>query len=332
MLTIAVSSRALFNMDCSHDIFVTQGKDAYNTHMRENEFTPFSEGPAFNLVKKLLALNTPGLPKRDRVEVILLSRNSPDAGIRVMNSAKHHNLNIESAVFSPGNKRFNYVAALGAHLFLSTNEEDVQLAVQNGLAAATMPTTKNHTNHCNDDVVRIAFDGDSVLFSDESDQYFLEHGLDLFRQNEEQQSNVPMKAGPFKHFLKELSNLQKTYPSDELPIKIALVTARGAPAHERVLKTLRSWDISLDEAIFAGGAPKGPLLKAFGADIFFDDTKKHIVNAALHDVTAGHVPYGIGMGGINYSSRKEMPPENVSDHEVIKINEVAQISKSRHKP
>lgn len=314
MLTIAVSSRALFNMDASHQIFLNDGIDAFNKHMRDNEFHPFEEGSAFDLVKKLLALNTPGASKHDRVNVILLSRNSPDAGIRVMNSAKYHNLNIESAVFAPGNNRFNYISALGAHLFLSTNEEDVVLAIENGLAAATMPTIKSNFSLARDDVIRFAFDGDSVLFSDESDQYFLEHGLEKFRENERVHSDVPMQAGPFKIFLKELSNLQKMFPRDELPIKIALVTARGAPAHERVLKTLRSWDISLDEAIFAGGAPKGPLLKAFGADIFFDDTKKHIHNAELHNVTAGHVPNGSGIGITG--SRREIPliaAPNISD-------------------
>lgn len=294
MLTIAVSSRALFHMDDGHKIYEDRGVDAYDAYMRSTEMTPLRPGAAFPLIKKLLALNTIGTPK-DRVEVILLSRNSPDAGIRVMKSVKHHGLSIDRAVFVQGSDRFRYAEAMGAHLFLSANPNDVRDAIQNGLAAATM-MSKPGESVGTSSLVKIAFDGDSVLFSDEADEIFRHHGLEHFTASEKNNASVPLMAGPFKIFITEIAKLQKEYPRDELPIKIALVTARGMPTHERVLITLRSWGIRLDEAIFAAGRSKGPFLRAFGADIFFDDTMHNVDNALAHDIPTGHVPYGSGHG------------------------------------
>lgn len=295
MLTVAISSRSLFQMDESHSIFIEDGQSLFNDHMRDNEHIPLQKGSAFSLVKKLLQLNSKEKTGRDKVEVILLSRNSPEAGIRVMNSIKHYGLDIECAVFTQCSDRFAYASALGAHLFLSTNAEDVSLAIKNGIAAATMPT-RGVVTSIDDEFVRIAFDGDSVLFSADSDHYFKEHGLEKFKSEEERQSNVPLNSGPFRNFICELARLQREFPKDRMPIKIALVTARGAPAHERVLKTLRTWGVTLDEAVFAGGRSKGPLLKAFGADIFFDDAQHNIANANLHNIVSGHVPFGPGHG------------------------------------
>ena len=294
MLTIAVSSRALFHMEDGHKIFLEQGADAFDAYMRDKEATPLRQGAAFPLVKKLLALNTKGI-KRDRVEVILLSRNSPDAGIRVMHSVQHYGLDIERAVFAQGSDRFRYAQALGAQLFLSVNPADVEASIQKGLAAATMVARETKMND-DDAVVRIAFDGDSVLFSNESDLVFQEEGLAKFTSSEVAKANIPLQAGPFKPFLEALSQMQQEFPAENVPLKIGLVTARGCPAHERVLKTLRTWNIRLDEAIFAGGRPKGPLLKAFGADVFFDDAPRNIENAAQHDIASGQVPYGNGHG------------------------------------
>lgn len=294
MLTIAVSSRALFHMDESHAIFERDGQAKFDAHMRETEATPLPQGSAFPLIKKMLGLNTPGR-RRDRVEVVLISRNSQDAGLRVMHSLKHHGLDIDCALFGQGSDRVRYAEALGAHLFLSANKVDVEAAIKRGLAAATV-AHQGAANSTGDGVLRFAFDGDSVLFSDEAERVYRTHGLDGFRDSEVSKAAVPMPPGPFKAFIQELSGLQKTFETDKLPLRIALVTARGGPAAERVLRTLRSWGVRLDEAIFADGKAKGPLLEAFGADIFFDDTMANIQSARLSNITSAHVPYGAGNG------------------------------------
>lgn len=294
MLTIAVSSRSLFHIEDGNQIFETQGQAAFDAYMREKENIPLRPGAAFPLVQKLLALNNLRNPSEPKgVEVVMLSRNSPDAGMRAMNSVHHYGLDIERAVFSCGADRFKYAKALGAHLFLSANAADVKNAVDHGIAAATL-VPRESADSQQDNTVRIAFDGDSVLFSDEADECYRRDGLVAFRQNEVDKADIPLGAGPFKSLLQELHNLQMTLPREQSPLRVALVTARGMPAHARVLHTLRSWGIHLDEAIFAAGAPKGQLLKAFGADIFFDDTQKNISSALEHDVLSGHVPFGAG--------------------------------------
>lgn len=285
-------------MEDGNAIFEKQGQAAFNEYMRDKENTPLRPGTAFHLVKKLLAVNAV-LPesgdKTKGVQVVLLSRNSPEAGMRIMNSIEHYGLSIERAVFSQGADRFRYAKALGAHLFLSANPKDVQIAVSQGLAAATMLPAEREVD-ASDSVVRIAFDGDSVLFSSEADEMYQQHGLDVFRESETRNAAVPLGAGPFKVFLERLCELQNCFEEGQAPIKIALVTARGMPSHARVIHTLRSWAIKVDEAIFAAGQPKGKLLEAFGADIFFDDTEKNIDSARSHDVVSGHVPYGNGQG------------------------------------
>lgn len=296
MLTIAVSSRALFHIEDGNDIFESQGQEAFNQYMRSKENVPLRPGAAFPLVKKLLALNSVKSPApRDRVDVILLSRNSPDAGMRVRNSIEHYGLDIERAVFCQGADRFRYAKALGAHLFLSANPGDVQAAIGHGIAAATiLPAEREDT--LDESQIRIAFDGDSVLFNSEADDCYRENGLEAFRQHEIEKAHIPLGDGPFKQFLQALHDLQKQFPVEASPVKVGLVTARGMPSDARVLHTLRHWGIHLDEAIFCGGLAKGPLLRAFGADIFFDDTLKNIDSAVSHDVCSGHVPYGSGHG------------------------------------
>lgn len=294
MLKIAVSSRSLFHIEDGNRIFETEGQEAFDAYMRAKEDTPLRPGAAFPLVKKLLALNhfrDKSLPKG--VQVVMLSRNSPNAGMRAMNSVQHYGLDIEQAVFCKGADRFRYAKSLGAHLFLSANARDVKSAVDHGVAAATLlPSEQN--DETLDQGVRIAFDGDSVLFSSEADEHYRSHGLDAFRQHEVEKAAVPLGAGPFKAALQALHELQQTLPKDSDLMRIALVTARGMPAHSRVIKTLRSWGIEVDEAIFAAGAPKGRLLEAFKADIFFDDTPKNIASAQEYHVLGGHVPYGEG--------------------------------------
>lgn len=291
-LVIAVSSRALFNLDESHTIFEKAGVDAYCHHQVENEDTPLNPGVAFGLVKKLLALNEHN-PANPRVEVILLSRNSADTGLRIFNSIKYHELDIERAAFTSGECTHPYISAFGTHLFLSAEPEDVRKALEAGFAAATiLPSSNKPTLTNNHSQLRIAFDGDAVLFSDESERIYKQKGLEAFNGNEVMDAKRPLPGGPFKNFLALLHQIQLEYPADKSPIRTALITARGAPAHERVIRTLRAWNIRIDEALFLGGKDKGEFLKAFGADIFFDDQQKHCESARQH-VATGHVPHGV---------------------------------------
>ncbi|MCX4191315.1 5'-nucleotidase [Methylophaga sp. OBS1] len=289
-LVVAISSRALFDLDESHRIFEEQGTEAYCRHQIENEDVPLAPGGAFNLARKLLALNDNN-PKTPKVEIILLSRNSADTGLRVFNSIQHHELSIIRAVFTSGSSPYRYVAPFGANLFLSTSPEDVAMALEAGIAAATI-LPSNVGNNPESEELRIAFDGDAVVFSDDSEKIYKEKGLEAFTENETQTAREPLPGGPFKDFLMALNRIQTEYPENDAPIRTALVTARSAPAHERVIRTLRAWDIRIDEAIFLGGKAKGPFLKAFGADIFFDDQEQHCHSAKEH-VATGHVPHGI---------------------------------------
>jgi 5'-nucleotidase len=289
-LVVAISSRALFDLDESHQVFEEQGTEAYCQHQIENEDVPLAPGGAFNLAKKLLALNDNN-PKTPKVEIILLSRNSADTGLRVFNSIQHHKLSITRAVFTSGSSPYRYVAPFGANLFLSTSPEDVAMALNAGIAAATI-LPPHVGNNSDTEQLRIAFDGDAVLFSDDSERIFKEKGLQAFTENEQQTARQPLPGGPFKDFLMALNRIQTEYPENSSPIRTALVTARSAPAHERVIRTLRAWDIRIDEAIFLGGMAKGPFLKSFGADIFFDDQEQHCLSAQEH-VATGHVPHGV---------------------------------------
>ena len=288
-LVIGIASRALFDLSASHEVFEQQGVDAYCQYQIANEDQPLGPGVAFHLARKLLALND-GDPAHPRVEVILLSRNSSDTGLRIFNSIRHHGLDITRAVFTSGESPFRYVPAFGAHLFLSANPDDVRQALESGYAAATILPSNVSTNET--DQLRIAFDGDAVLFSDEAERVFKENGLQAFSDSERQAAHQPLRGGPFKTFLAMLHHIQSEYPADKAPIRTALVTARGAPAHERVIRTLREWNIRLDESVFLAGMDKGPFLQAFGADIFFDDQRKHCESARQH-VATGHVPHGV---------------------------------------
>lgn len=288
-LVVAISSRALFDLDASHQVFETQGLDAYRQYQIEQEDQVLAKGGAFVLVEKLLRLNQQPEPAQ-RVEVILLSRNSSDTGLRVFNSIEHYGLPITRAAFTSGVNPYQYVSAFGAQLFLSIDRVDVELALKNGIAAAIILPSKTH--HADDDTVRIAFDGDAVLFSDESERTYQTEGLKKFAEIEKAKAHEPLIGGPFKSFLSALNNIQSEFPETQSPIRTALVTARSAPAHERVVRTLRSWRIRIDESLFLGGLSKAEFLKAFGADIFFDDQRGHCEKASVH-VASGHVPHGV---------------------------------------
>lgn len=288
-LVVAISSRALFDLDASHHIFETQGKEAFCRYQIEHEDEVLEPGFAFTLVKKFLALNTI-CSQGPLVEVILLSQNSADTGLRIFNSIAHYQLDISRAAFTSGTSPYEYIPAFGAHLFLSANHDDVSKALNAGYAAATI-LSGDSTNKQNEQL-RIAFDGDSVLFSDESERVYQHHGLQAFTEKETNNAKVPLSAGPFKDFLEALHQIQTRFEPDASPIRTALVTARAAPSHERVVRTLRAWGVRIDEALFLGGMKKGAFLNAFGADIFFDDQKGHCESAAEH-VPAAHVPHGV---------------------------------------
>ena len=292
LLTVAVTSRALFDLEESHALFEREGVDAFSDYQRNREDDVLSPGVAFPVVRKLLALNAGAPVDAPRVEVILLSRNSADTGLRIFNSIEHHGLGIVRAVFTSGEPTWPYIKPFGANLFLSANPESVRRALEQGIAAATiLPGAKARQQR--DGQLRIAFDGDAVIFGDESERVSREQGVEAFGRHERERAREPLSGGPFRGFLSALHDLQAAFPSgDDAPIRTALVTARSAPAHERVIRTLREWGVRLDEALFLGGRHKGPFLEAFGADIFFDDSRHNIDSASQH-VAAGHVPHGV---------------------------------------
>ena len=305
-LTIAISSRALFDLEVSHGLFEREGIAAYQAFQREREDEVLAPGIAFPLVRKLLALNAlaplaavvaPGAAPMaggevaPRVEVILLSRNSSDTGLRIFNSIQHHGLDIRRAAFTSGAPTWPYATSFGADLFLSANPVSVRRALEDGVAAATILPSPAPAHR--QDQLRIAFDGDAVIFGDESERVSREQGVEAFGRHERERAREPLSGGPFRNFLDALHRLQAAFPpGDASPIRTALVTARSAPAHERVIRTLRDWGVRLDEALFLGGRAKGPFLQAFGADIFFDDSELNIASARDH-VAAGHVPHGV---------------------------------------
>lgn len=289
-LTVAISSRALFDLEDANHVYEDQGLEAYCEYMIAHEDELLGKGVAFGMVEKLLALNSGLTGNKTHVEVILLSRNSADSGLRIFNSIEHYGLNISRASFTNGLQPYRYVQPFGASLFLSANPRDVRMALEAGYAAATI-LPSSQTGEAREQL-RIAFDGDAVLFSDEAEQIYQREGLDAFTESEIAAAQTPLSGGPFKGFLTALHHIQKDYPVDQSPIRTALVTARGAPAHKRVILTLRKWGVRVDEAIFLGGLPKGEFLKTFGADIFFDDQTRHCEYASEH-VATGHVPHGI---------------------------------------
>lgn len=289
MLTVAISSRALFDLSDSHAVYTEQGLQAYSRYQIEREEQPLEPGEAFPLVQKLLRINKL-LEGEKKVEVILLSRNSADTGLRVFNSIQHYDLDISRAAFCSGESPHRYVSAFGSHLFLSSDANDVRDALDQGIAAATLLTGGAKSQQT--DTLSFAFDGDAVVFSDEAERVYKQQGLDAFADSEKAAAREPLSGGPFKEFLTALQLLQSQFSRQECPIRTALFTARSAPAHERVIRTLRAWDIRIDESLFLGGMPKAEFLRAYGADVFFDDQQGHCDLASEH-VATGHVPHGV---------------------------------------
>ncbi|WP_417283908.1 5'-nucleotidase [Comamonas sp.] len=288
-IVVAISSRALFDFEEENRLFENSNPATYLKLQRERLDVPAAPGVAFSLVKKLLAFNTEA---QQRVEVVLLSRNDPISGMRVFRSAKAHGLHsIQRGVFTQGRDPFSYLRPLGAQLFLSANAEDVTQALQLGYPAAHVYTDSRRASGSHPQELRIAFDGDAVLFSDEAERIYQSQGLAAFQKHEAEKASQPLPEGPFKPLLAALHRMQQV-DAPGMQIRTALVTARSAPAHERALNTLMDWKIDVDEAMFLGGLPKGGFLREFEPDFFFDDQTGHVRNAASH-VPSGHVRSGV---------------------------------------
>jgi 5'-nucleotidase len=290
-LVIAISSRALFNLDESHQVYEQKGLEAYRQYQIDHEEEILQPGDALPLVQKLLRINE-RLGGEPRVEVILLSRNTADTGLRVFNSIEHYGLKITRAAFCGGEKPYRYVEAFGCHLFLSTHADDVRHALDHGVAAATLLPSPGKTDFSALPQLRLAFDGDAVLFSDEAEQVYKREGLEAFAESERAAAKHPLRGGPFKALLQAVHDLQQEFSPENCPIRTALVTARSAPAHERVIRTLREWKVRIDESLFLGGLDKAAFLQAYGADVFFDDQQQHCASAS-QKVATGHVPHGV---------------------------------------
>lgn len=288
-LRIGVSTRALFNLEEEHHVFESKGVKAYANMQLEREDKILDKGAGFEVIERLLALNPDGMAPF--VEVILLSQNSPDLSLRAFNSIEHYGVAIKTGSFTSGRSLAPFVPAWGIDLFLSNMDADVKGAVAGGAAAARLGLAPKDRAETPPGEVRIAFDGDAVVFGAESDTIYKEDGLDAFLAHETANANNPMARGPFGNFLHKLSALRQVFLDEKnvSKVRIALVTARNAPAHERVIRTLRAWGTPADEAHFVGSREKAPILKALGAHIFFDDQEKHVLGAASV-VPAGHVP------------------------------------------
>jgi 5'-nucleotidase len=287
-LVVAISSRALFDFEQENEVF-EQGDDrAYMDLQLSKLDEPAKPGVAFSLVQKLLAFNTDDIK---RVEVVILSRNDPVSGMRVFRSAQHYGLNVQRGTFTRGQPPWRYLKPLHANLFLSTHLSDVRAALEAGVPAAQVYPQSTHASSAHPNEVRIAFDGDAVLFSDEAERVFQEQGLSAFQQHEKDNANLPLSGGPFKPLLEALHRLQRE-GTPTMRLRTALVTARSAPAHERAIRTLMNWNIEVDEAMFLGGLAKGEFLREFEPDFFFDDQTGHVNSAAMH-VPSGHVASGV---------------------------------------
>ena len=283
-LVVGISSRALFNLENENNIFEQNGIEEYAKFQLEHENDVLTIGTAYPLVNALLSLNDKF--KEPIVEVIVMSHNTPETGLRIFNSIDSHKLNIARAAFTGGERLAKYIKAFDIDLFLSKNEQDVQDAINSGYAAAYIyDTPEDYKPDC--EQIRIAFDADAVVFSAESEKIFQAKGLESFEQHERENANQDLSDGPFAKFLRTLSRIKEKDPD---LIKIAIVTSRDNPAHKRVIYTLRHWGVKVDEAFFLGGVNKKEVLRAFNPHIFFDDQDVHVKQASLI-VPSSRVPY-----------------------------------------
>lgn len=288
-LVVGISSRALFDLEEENAIFENNGLEAYSEYQLDHENDVLKPGTAFPLIKALHKLNSDG---HYLTEIIVMSKNSANTSLRIFNSIEHYKLDISRAALVGGAHIAPYLNAFKTDLFLSANDADVQEAINANIASGIIC---DHTNLPIDtefaaEQIKIAFDGDAVIFSDESERIYQEMGLKAFAEHEQENAKSPLPDGPFAKLLRTISYIQKEYQKDIVPIRTALVTARNAPAHERVIRTLRAWNVRIDEAFFLGGIEKSEVLKAFGANIFFDDQAVH-TEPASKLVPSARVPY-----------------------------------------
>lgn len=288
-LVVGISSRALFDLEAENRIYEEQGLQAYLEYQVAHEKEILRPGTAFPLIKALHKLNDCG---EQLVEIIIMSKNSADTSLRIFNSIKHYGLDITRAALVGGNRITPYLTAFNTGLFLSASEQDVQEAIDAGIAAGLICSHDDLAIRPDEEIdqIRIAFDGDAVIFSDESEKIFQAEGLAAFEEHERINASKPLPEGPFAKLLSTISRVQKQFGTDRVPIRTALVTSRNAPAHERVIRTLRVWGVRIDEVFFMGGIRKSDVLKAFGAHIFFDDQAVH-TDPASRLVPAARVPY-----------------------------------------
>ncbi|KAA6346350.1 5'-nucleotidase [termite gut metagenome] len=306
ILVVGVSSRALFDLEEENDIFKQEGIEGYRKYQQKHEKIPLKTGTAFALVKSLLELNNQA--RKPIVEVVVMSRNSPETGVRMLNSITEYDLDISRIALSGGEPIAPYIDAFDVDLFLSKDDKDVQSVIDSrACAAATIYAPPKEFNP-KDNRVKIAFDADAVLFSDESELRYKTEGIDAFHKFEAEHENEPLKEGPFAKLLIKLSKIQEYLPTriELSPLRLSIVTARSAPSHMRVIKTLRKWGVYVDEAYFLGGLSKDKVLEAFGAHIFFDDQDTHL-DATSKVVPSGKVPYDTGseMKKIESKSKKK---------------------------
>lgn len=292
-LVISISSRALFNLEKENRIFEEEGVDAYEMYQVQHESDILQKGSAFQLVKAFLNLNK--LQEKRLVEVVILSRNSPNTSLRIFNSIKSYGLDITRAALTGGAPIAPYLRAFKTDLFLSAHAPDVKQAINNDIAAGMiLPGNPNMDSESGIDPIRIAFDGDAVLFAAEAERIYQHNGIEAFLENEQAKADIPLQKGPFANFLTTIAHIQSLFTDKEkTPIRTALVTSRNAPAHERAVKTLRNWNVRVDEAFFLGGVSKKDVLSAFGAHIFFDDQRVH-TDPASAVVPSALVPYREG--------------------------------------
>jgi 5'-nucleotidase len=292
-LVVALASRALFDFEAENQVFEAHDDHAYMQLQLDRLDVPARPGVAFALARKLLAFNAGNPPgAAPRVAVVILSRNDPVSGLRVFRSCQHYGLDVERGVFTRGAPPWHYLQPLDAQLFLSANDADVRAALAAGVPAARVVPQPPLAAQGDPQELRIAFDGDAVLFSDEAEQVYQRDGLAAFQQHEQAQAGTPLAPGPFKPLLQALQQLHRAAGASGMRVRTALLTARSAPAHERAIRTLMDWEIEVDEAMFLGGLPKGGFLRAFQPDFFFDDHPRHVAGAAGH-APAGHVPHGV---------------------------------------
>lgn len=304
LLVVGVSSRALFDLEEENEMYLKEGVAGYRTYQLAHEQEVLKPGTAFYLIQNLLKLNQ--LAEHPLIEVVVMSRNSPETGLRVLNSLEHFELKIVRMAFTGGAPLAPYMDSFHIDLFLSKDAKDVQTIIDSKTCAAAYiyapPLHFDPKNNC----VKIAFDADAVLFSDDSEIRYKKEGIDSFHLFEKENANISLEKGPFAKLLLKLSAIQENLPDvkQERPLRIAIVTARSAPAHFRVINTLRAWGVDVDEAYFMGGLPKDKVLQAFGAQIFFDDQDVHLSNTSLV-VPSGKVPYSSQSEMKRFEPKKE---------------------------